>query len=176
MRKTVTNGWRSRVPVTALLRRIAWILVACSAAGGLAQAAGDGSSRNAPGLVIHEPWARATAPAMKNGAAYLTIENRGRAADRLVSASAAIAARVELHRTEIGENGVMRMREARGIEIPAGESVKIAPGGYHVMLVGLKGPLVKGATFPLTLRFEKAGAREVTVTVRGIRAMPGGHR
>lgn len=122
-------------------------------------------------LIVHDAWARATPPSMRNGAVYLTIVNRGRSRDRLLSASTGLASRTVLHRTKMDDEGVMRMRHVDGIDIPAGKSVRIAPGGYHVMLMGLHRPLVKGQSFPLTLRFERAGALQVTVNVVGIRDM-----
>lgn len=145
------------------------------AGGSGAELAADMGQQETRDIMIHAPWARATAGKLRNGAAYLTIVNQGKADDRLVAATSSISSRVELHNTQIDDKGVMRMREVRGIDIPAGQTVKIAPGGYHVMLVDLRDPLVKGESFSLKLRFEKAGEREVTVPVRGIRTMKGGH-
>jgi copper(I)-binding protein len=83
--------------------------------------------------------------------------------DRLVSASAEVAASVELHEMKL-EGDVMKMRQVDGIELGGGLTTELKPGGFHVMLVGLKGPLVEGASFPMKLKFEKAG--EVTVEVK----------
>ena len=117
-------------------------------------------------IEIEHPWARATAEGMANGAAYLVLKNEGKTADRLVSASSPAAAKVELH-THIDDNGVMKMREINAIDIGPDATVKLAPGGLHVMLLGLKEPLKKGKAFPLTLTFEKAGAVAVEVSVQG---------
>ncbi|PWC39243.1 copper chaperone PCu(A)C [Azospirillum sp. TSO35-2] len=117
-------------------------------------------------IEIDHPWARATAPSAPNGGAFLSLTNTGTTEDRLVAASTPVAEKAELH-THINDNGVMRMRPVDGIAVGPGAPVKLAPGGLHVMLLGLKQPLVKGAHFPLTLRFEKAGSVEVEVAVEG---------
>ncbi|WP_372399182.1 copper chaperone PCu(A)C [Azospirillum sp. HJ39] len=116
-------------------------------------------------IEIGHPWARATATAAPNGGAYLSLTNGGTAEDRLLAASTPVAEKAELH-THLNENGVMKMREVPAIAVPPGETVKLAPGGLHVMLLGLKQPLVKGSNFPLTLRFEKAGNVDVEVAVQ----------
>lgn len=122
-------------------------------------------------LVIGHPWTRA-AGANQNGAAYMTLRNTGREADRLVSASSPIARTVELH-THIRDGEVMRMRQVADIAIPAGETVRLRPGGLHVMLIGLTEPLRQGAEVPVTLRFARAG--EVTVQLEIQAAGARGH-
>lgn len=100
-------------------------------------------------------------------AAYLTVENDGATADRLIAVSAAVVAGVaEVH--EISDNnGVMEMRPlADGLDIPVGETVVLEPGGYHIMFIGLKDDLTSGMTFDLTLTFETAGNVVVPVTVQ----------
>lgn len=120
-----------------------------------------------PGAIqIETPWARESPPAAANGAAYMTLVNTGREVDRLLSASGEVAETVELH-THLMENNVMKMRKVEAIEVAPGEPTALRPGGLHIMLIGLKQPLAAGQTFPLTLRFEKAGAASVQVTVRG---------
>lgn len=113
-------------------------------------------------ISIQHPYARATAPGQPTGGAYVRLVNDG-APDRLMSATAAVARSVELHEMKL-ENDVMRMRQVDAIALPAGQSVELKPGGLHIMLVGLKAPLAAGETFPLTLRFEKAG--DVTVQMQ----------
>jgi len=127
-------------------------------------------------LVITQGWSRAAARGGQ-GAGYLSIANRGTAPDRLVAASSPAAPRVELH-THINDNGVMRMREVPGIEIPPGQSVTLRPGGMHLMLMGLAEELRQGTTVPLTLRFERAGEVQVPLAVEaaGARGPGGGHR
>lgn len=117
-------------------------------------------------LKIEQPWARATAASAKNGAAYVRLVNGGPAVDRLLAASSPVATRAELH-THLDEDGVMKMRQVAAVELPPGAAVTFAPSGLHIMLFGLAGPLRQGTTFPLTLMFEKAGSRTVTVTVEG---------
>ncbi|WP_434631156.1 copper chaperone PCu(A)C [Chromobacterium sp. CV08] len=115
---------------------------------------------------IGHPWSRAMPLASPTGGVYLSLENQGKGADRLLSASTPRAASAELH-THVNDNGVMRMRKVEGgVEIAPGQTVKFAPGSYHVMLVGLKQPLKAGDRFPLTLNFEKAGSIVVDVVVQ----------
>jgi periplasmic copper chaperone A len=113
---------------------------------------------------ISGAWARATAPGLEVGAAYMVIEG-GSAADRVVHASSPRAAMVQLHSVEERE-GVAAMREVEAIEVPAGQRIELAPMGLHLMLMGLDGPLVAGQSFPITLRFATAGERTVTVLVK----------
>ena len=115
-------------------------------------------------LKIEHPWARASAGAAANGAAYMTIATSGAAADQLVKADSPVAAKVELH-THILDGDVMRMRPVSGITVNVGEPAVLRPGGLHVMLIGLKEPLKPGSQFPLTLTFEKAGTVVVQVDV-----------
>ncbi|MFN4091126.1 MAG: copper chaperone PCu(A)C [Alphaproteobacteria bacterium] len=118
---------------------------------------------------IEDPWARASAGAARNGAAFMTI-HAGAEVDRLVGASSEVASTIEIH-THERDGDIMRMRPVSAIEVPAQGSVALRPGGYHVMLIGLHAPLVEGATFALTLDFEKAGAVPVEVAVQGPGAM-----
>ncbi|MBL8702855.1 MAG: copper chaperone PCu(A)C [Alphaproteobacteria bacterium] len=133
-----------------------------------------GAEFNAGTMRVHTPVAFSTPAAARNGAAYLIMQNRGSAADRLMSASTPAAARVELHST-VTEGGVMKMRPLTAIDIPAGGTVRLQRGGQHVMLLDLREPLKAGASFPLTLVFEKAGALEVTVNVEPVRGTGGHH-
>ncbi|MGF1641593.1 MAG: copper chaperone PCu(A)C [Rhodospirillales bacterium] len=125
-------------------------------------------------ITVAAPWARASAGPAANGAAFMTLNNAGTGADRLVAAAAEVAATVELH-THIREGDIMRMRAVEAIEVPAQGVTELKPGGLHVMLIGLKAPLKEGATFPLTLSFEKAGDVTVEVTVAKAGAMESGH-
>ena len=115
-------------------------------------------------ISIGHPWARPTGAGQAVGGGFMTLTNGGTAADRLVAVSTAVSASVELHTMRM-EGDVMRMRQVEAIELPAGGSVELKPGGLHLMLMGLKQPLKPGDTFPLTLRFEKAGEVVVTVNV-----------
>jgi copper(I)-binding protein len=121
-------------------------------------AAGD-----APQFQIAHPWARASAGAAKTGAAYLTITDQGQP-DRLTGASTPVAATAELHES-MQDGGMMKMRPVAGIQLETGKAVTLAPGGIHVMLMGLKAPLKQGDSFPLTLTFEHAPPLTVTIEV-----------
>jgi periplasmic copper chaperone A len=152
--------------VTSLLAILATYL-----AGPLANAedvkAGD--------LVISQAWSRATPNGAKIGAGYFTIENKGKAADKLVGVSGEISGKIELHEMSMN-NGVMKMRAVDGgLAIDPGKTVKLAPGGYHLMIMDLKSPLKQGDKIPVTLEFERAGKVAVTLDVQGVGAQaPGG--
>jgi copper(I)-binding protein len=121
-------------------------------------------------LKIGHPYARATVPHQPTGGAYLTIENRGKDGERLVSAASPVAKSVEIHTMSM-EGNVMKMRAVPALEIKPGDKVEMQPGhGYHIMLLGLKQALKAGEQFPLTLNFEKAGKLEVSVKVEDIAA------
>lgn len=125
-------------------------------------------------LRIGHPWSRA-AGANTNGAGFMSIRNAGSQPDRLLSASTPAARVVELH-THIREGDVMRMRPVTDIPVPAGQTVHLRPGGLHLMLIGLTGPLNRGASVPLTLRFERAGEVQVTLDIEAAGAAGGSHR
>jgi copper(I)-binding protein len=120
---------------------------------------------------VAEPWARSTTAGQKAAGAFMTLKG-GAQADRLLSGATPAAERVELHTMSM-EGNVMRMREVPGIDVPSGQTVALAPGGLHVMFMGLKEPLKPGSVVPITLKFEKAGTVEVKVEVRD-RAAPAG--
>jgi copper(I)-binding protein len=120
-------------------------------------------------ISVEHVWARATPGAATTGAAYLAVTDHGRP-DRLVSVSTPVAAMAEVHET-IHDNGVMKMRPvAGGIALDPGKPVTFTPGGYHIMLMGLKSPLKAGDSFPLTLTFEHALPITVTVHVEAMAA------
>jgi hypothetical protein len=121
-------------------------------------------------LVITQPWSRATPGGAKVAGGYLNIENKGSAPDRLVGGSADVAGKFEVHEMAMN-NGVMTMRPLdKGLLIEPGKTVKLAPGGYHLMLMDLKGPLKQGDKVPVTLEFEKAGKVKVSFDVQGVGA------
>jgi len=121
-------------------------------------------------ITVEKAWSRATAPGVDIGVGYFTIKNNGDTADRLISVSAAVAEKVEIHQTQMAD-GKMEMRPVPdGIPIPAKGTVTLEPAGYHLMLMGLKAPLQKGSTFGASLAFEHAGTVDVTFTVEGIGA------
>ncbi|HEY8614531.1 MAG TPA: copper chaperone PCu(A)C [Roseomonas sp.] len=117
-----------------------------------------------PGITVEQPWARAALQG-GTGGAFLTIRNAGTQPDRLISASTPLARATEIHET-VREGDVMRMRPAAAIDVPAGGSATLQPGGAHVMMVGLAQALRPGTTLPLSLIFERAGTVEVRVAVQ----------
>ncbi|HEU4459615.1 MAG TPA: copper chaperone PCu(A)C [Methylibium sp.] len=125
-------------------------------------AAAAAHSFQAGDIQVGHPWARPTVAGQKGGGGFLKLTSKGKA-DRLIGASAAFAERVELHSMSM-EGDVMKMRPVDAIDVPAGQTVELKPGGLHLMFIGLKQPLAKDSKVPLKLRFEKAG--EVTVDVK----------
>ncbi|HTO60758.1 MAG TPA: copper chaperone PCu(A)C [Bradyrhizobium sp.] len=125
-------------------------------------------------IVISNPWSRATPQGAKVGAGYLVIENRGTRPDRLLGGSMEDAARFEIHDVVV-ENGVMKMRELKDIELPPGGAIEAKPGGRHIMFVGLVHPLAAGEKARGALQFEHAGRVEVEFQVVAMGApAPGG--
>jgi copper(I)-binding protein len=161
----------ARPSVQGLRRAIAGALLA--AAAGLAAA----HDFQLGPLRIDHPYALPTPGAATTGAAYLrAIRNTGSEPDRLVGASTPAARAVEIHRSTMDAQNVMRMRAIDGVEVPARGEVRLRHGGaLHLMLIDLKAPLKNGDRFPLRLRFEKAGEREVTVWVQQPREAAGAH-
>jgi hypothetical protein len=118
---------------------------------------------------IEKPWTRATAPGAQVAGGYMSVKNAG-AADKLLSASSPVAARVELH-VHTNDNGVMRMREVPGgYAIPAKGTFELKPGGAHLMFMDLKAPFKEGTKVPVTLKFEKAGEVKTEFEVGGMGA------
>ena len=121
-------------------------------------------------LVITQAWSRATPGGAKIAGGYLAIENKGTVPDRLVGGSGDVAARIEIHEMAM-TNGVMTMRPLdKGLAIEPGKTVKLAPGGYHLMMMDLKNPLKQGDKVPVTLEFEKAGKVTLSLDVQGVGA------
>lgn len=120
-------------------------------------------------LKIEHPWSRTTAPGVNVGVGYLVIANSGSKADVLVAITSDVAERVEIHSTSMAD-GVMKMRRQERVELPSGGTVRLEPGGLHLMLMGLRRPLVAGQTVPLVLRFAAAGEQRVELKVEA----PGG--
>jgi copper(I)-binding protein len=125
-------------------------------------------------LVITRAWSRATPGGAKIAGGYLTIENKGSVPDRLIGGSATFAGKVEVHEMAM-KNGVMTMRSLdKGLAIEPGKTVKLAPGGYHLMLMDLKSPLKQGDKAPLVLEFEKAGKVNLALDVQAVGAQAPG--
>jgi copper(I)-binding protein len=116
---------------------------------------------------IGDPYARAVPPGQPNSAVFMSIANQSGQNQALVGAESAASEIVELH-THVEEDGMMRMRRIEKIEVPAGETVSLKPGGLHVMLIGLKQPLEPGEAVDLTLIFEDGSRTPVQAPVRRI--------
>ncbi len=144
---------------TALLLLLA---VAAPAAAGSPVGVGD--------LEVSGAWARASIGTSRPGAAYFAVTNTGDAPDSLVAIASPAAAMPMIHATAVSDAGVARMEPVPTLEIPPGETVTLAPGGMHVMLMNLSAPLVEGQTLPLTLTFEKAGTVEIAAPILAIAA------
>ncbi len=127
------------------------------------------------GVHVEDAWARATPPGAKTGAAYFVITAHGGHTDRLVGVFSPIAAKAEFH-TNVMEDGMMKMRQIESVEVSGDAPASFEPGGNHVMLMGLKGPLTEGDQFQMTLTLEKLGAIETQVTVRAIGTTTMGHQ
>jgi len=122
-------------------------------------------------------WARASAEGAPNGAVFGLLVKLGGEEDTLVGASSDVAAAVELHEMVMGDNDVMQMRPVEGgFVLPPDRYLELAPGGYHIMLIGLRQPLVAGETLDLTLHFERAGDIPITVPIRDMTTMEGGEQ
>ena len=138
-------------------------LMALLIAGTFAAVA-DSASEEA--IAIEEAWARPMPTGRELGAGYVTLRNAGDIADRLVAASTPRAERTELHETTVIDD-VMRMRPLDGgIEIEPGGSIEMAPGGLHIMFLGVAEPFSAGERIELRLEFEQAGERTVVLEVR----------
>ena len=145
----------SSIALTALL---AVVIAACSSGGASGGTAGGK-------LTVSEAWVRVPA-SPDTTAAYLTIVNGTTADDSLVGVSTTAATSASLHRTTTDSSGMTGMQMTDSVHVPAGGTVSLAPGGFHIMLMGLTGDLKAGATIELVLTFEHAGVVKVTAEVR----------
>jgi len=140
--------------------RILALLVFCLAA--TAASAKDFTHEN---ITVRQPWARATIGELRITAGYFEAINTAEFTDRLIGAESDAAEKIELHKVE---SGAMMMVE--GIEVEPSQPVVFAPGGYHLMIGPLSGPLAEGTTLPITLRFERAGEIRVEFEVEAANA------
>lgn len=140
------------------MRPLAYLVVAAIASAASPSVAHE---FRAGAMEIDHPWTRATPPAARVGGGYLKLKNESAAPDRILGGSSAVAGKVEIHLMEMND-GIMKMRPVPGgVEIPAGGTVEFAPGGYHLMLMELKKPIVEGEMIPVTIEFEKAGKVDI---------------
>ena len=116
-------------------------------------------------ISVAQAWSRPTSPLVATGAAYLTIRNLGVKPDRLLSVATPVAKSAEFNETR-HLNGVVQMRPVPSLEISPGQTLRLAPGALHIMLLNLVRPLIPGTLYPLTLNFRDAGTVTVQVEVR----------
>jgi periplasmic copper chaperone A len=142
------------------------------AVGALFAAAASAHEVRSGDLLIQNLQSRATSPGAKVGVAYMLITNNGKEPETLLGGTSPLAARVEVHENKM-DNGVMKMRLVEGgLVIPPGQSVKLEPGGYHLILVELKAPLKEKQMLPITLDFKRAGEVEAAFHIIGAGARP----
>jgi copper(I)-binding protein len=173
----------ARLAPLALLGVVALTVTACS----------GGTSTGSSSIKVTDPWARTSAMVSGAGAAYMVIENTGSAADALTGGTSDVATAVEVHETVVmgtaapmespamgggmespmasdggmaSGGGMMGMQKIDRLEIPAGGTVELKPGGYHIMLIGLTRELKAGEEIEITLTFEKAGDVTLKIPVR----------
>ena len=149
------------------MRQIFFAAVALGGFAGVALA-------QVPSVEVSDAWARATTSSARVGGAFMTLKAVG-GADRVMSVSSPVAEKIELHET-INDGGVMKMREVLQLALSPGQPIVLKPGSYHIMLIGLKRPLNRGESFPLTVTFEKAPPVTATVTVQAAGASAPGHQ
>ncbi len=144
-----------------------FMLSALLAASGLVPSI---AAAQAPSVEVQHAWARATPGGARAAALYMTLVNKGATDDRLVVVSTPVAGKAEVHSTTT-QSGVMRMAPVEALQVRPGTPTVLQPGGYHVMLMDLKGPLTAGQSFSFSLTFEKAGRVDATAKVEKIGAM-----
>ena len=156
--------------MSRIARRLACVaVVACSLA-----ATAQAEENTIANIVVTQAWSRATPGGSKVAGGYLTVENRGTVPDKLLSASTDVARKIEIHEMALTD-GVMTMRPVEGgLTIEPGHNVKFAPGGLHLMIVGLVAPLKQGDQVSVSLTFEKAGKISVSFEVQGMGAQAPG--
>ncbi len=118
-------------------------------------------------IVISQPWSRAAPRGADLASSYMTIENKGTAADRLIAASSEVAEKLEIQQTSMKGGATSAEPVTGGVTISPGDKVVFAPGAYKLALMNLKGQLKKGTKVAMTLEFEKAGKITVPFDVLG---------
>ncbi|MCB1736412.1 MAG: copper chaperone PCu(A)C [Gammaproteobacteria bacterium] len=158
----------SQIRFTPLARiALALTMLATISSTFASDAASEDAGTVADRIVVLEPYARAMPPMQPTSAMFLSLKNTDGVDHALVAATSDVARSVELH-THIMEDGVARMRQVEKIDLPASATASLAPGGFHVMLIGLHGPLVEGRTMAATLHFEDGSTKAIEVPIRGL--------
>ena len=146
------------------------LLVAAAAAISLLTTTSATAQQHDAAVRVDGAWARASVPGQKGTGAFMRLTAQDGA--RLVRAESPAAGVTEVHEMKM-EGDVMKMRAVPALELPAGKTVELKPGGYHVMLLDLKAPLEKGSTVPVTLVFQDAKGAESTLQLTlPVAAMP----
>ncbi len=146
------------------MRRFLMAFAACSLLSVSLHLAAEG------GLSVTDPYARAVPPGQTNSAAFMGIENRSDAPRALVDAQSSASEVVELH-THLHEDGMMKMRRVERIDLPAGETVLLEPGGLHLMLIGLTQDLKPGDELDMTLIYDDESRQQIKVPVQQTKVM-----
>lgn len=147
-----------------------WIAMMGLLIAGISVTLAAASDFKAGDIEIDQPTARAMVPGAKVGGGYLTLDNKGASDDRLIGIRSDRAKSTEVHQMSIN-NGIMTMRPVvGGLPIPAGQTVELKPGGYHIMFMDVAEPFKQGETIGATLTFEKAGSVDVQFVVGGASA------
>ncbi|MCG8429014.1 MAG: copper chaperone PCu(A)C [Chromatiales bacterium] len=146
----------------------AGIMLSAFSASVLAGSAADSA-------MVSDPFVRAVPPGQKNSASFMKIMNHSGKDQAVVGAESPVAEVVELH-THTMVDGMMRMRQVEKIDLPAGETVVLQPGGLHVMLIGLKQDLMPGKDVDVTLKFDDGSTKQITAPIKKIqmKMMKGG--
>lgn len=126
-------------------------------------------------MTVESGWAGPTPGGVDVSAGYVTITNNTGAADRLVSVSSPRAHDVQLHEMSMDSSMVMQMRQVASVDLPAGATVVLGPGGKHLMFMGVNQPFTEGEQIPVTLTFEHAGAIDTTLSVSRTEPTHDGH-
>jgi len=150
-------------PLRTITARCALLSFAFIATSNLAMAF-DHKAHDETVMMVSHAWARALPPVVPNGAAYLQLHNMATENDELIGVSASIAKHSMLHESYF-DDGKVAMRHIEKLVIEAGKSVEFKPGGFHIMLMGLKKPLNDGTSFELALKFKNAGIIKSVVKV-----------
>jgi copper(I)-binding protein len=140
------------------------LLAATLSGASLLAACGESTTPRAD-VRVEGAWVRAVVGPDANTAAYMTLHNGGTAADRLMGARSEVAGMTELHRTTIDSTGLARMGKVEAVDLPAGATVQLEPGGYHLMLMGV-GSLQEGDTIGITLLLQGSDSVLVAAEVR----------
>jgi copper(I)-binding protein len=145
------------------VKKLAFLLVLIIAVTMMVACGANTSSE--PQIKVMEPWSRPSPMVAGNGAVYMMLMNEGGANDALISAETDVAEVVELHETKM-EGDMMKMSPVSKVEVPAGGSTALKPGGLHVMLINLQEELVPGEKIKLTLNFEKSNPLTIEAEIR----------